>query len=338
MRSILKMKKIIASALFITFVAACQDNDKAISSTDGTSWKPRQNIELVAPSGAGGGWDTTARMVAKVLQENKIIEKGMGVINKTGGGGAIGWAYIASKKGNPHHLFVTSPPIIYIPLNGQSSYNYQDFTPIVNLLADYGAFAVRADAKWDNLNDLFEDRRDDPQSITVIGSSSPGSMNHLMFAQFADEAGVDIQKIKYISEQDGGLITNILNGSADVLSGSVSYILEQVRAGNMKVLAVTSAERLPGDANIFPTAKEQGIDSTYINWRGIFAPKDISPAAVKYYEEAFTELVNSDEWKAIRANYGWDEMFISHAEYPQFLETQQKRAESLLEKLNIRKR
>lgn len=61
-----------------------------------------QNIEMVAPAGAGGGWDTTARMAAQVLNEEGIIEESIGVVNKEGAGGAIGWSYIANQEGNPH--------------------------------------------------------------------------------------------------------------------------------------------------------------------------------------------------------------------------------------------
>jgi putative tricarboxylic transport membrane protein len=126
------------------------------------------------------------------------------VVNKTGGGGAVGWAYIHSKKGSSNNLFVTSPPMLLVPLNGQSKFDYKDFTPIANLIADYAAFAVKADSKWNSLNDLFEDMKKDPSSVTVIGGSSPGSMDHIQFVKIAKAAGVDITKIKYVSDQDGG--------------------------------------------------------------------------------------------------------------------------------------
>ncbi|MBO1913681.1 hypothetical protein J4G37_53815, partial [Microvirga sp. 3-52] len=95
------------------FVAACNDSSDGNSSGDKDGdWKPSKNIEIVAPSGAGGGWDTTARMAAKVLEEEGLIDQGIGVVNKTGGGGAVGWAYIATKKESPYNLFVTSTPMI----------------------------------------------------------------------------------------------------------------------------------------------------------------------------------------------------------------------------------
>ncbi|MDN4609189.1 Bug family tripartite tricarboxylate transporter substrate binding protein [Sporosarcina highlanderae] len=316
-------------------LAACNESSGDADSADG-NWKPTRNIEIVAPSGAGGGWDTTARMAAKVLEEEGLIDKGIGVVNKTGGGGAVGWAYIATKKGSPYNLFVTSTPMIDVPLNGQSEYDYTDFTPIANVIADYGAFAVKADSKWQTLNDLFDDMKKDPTSVTVIGSSSPGSMDHLKFAKFAKEAGVDITKIKYVSEQDGGELTALLNGSVDVFSTDVSEVVEQVRAGNIRVLAVTSEERLEGETiSDFPTGVEQGINTTYINWRGFFGPKDLPEEALKYYEQKFKEMTETDAWKKIRANYGWGDFFMGHEEYKEFLKEQVESSKALLDELGI---
>src|SRR5699024_704842 len=253
---------------FVLFISGCSE-DGSSNGDSNSDWSPEQSIEIVAPSGAGGGWDTTARMAAKVLDEEGIIEQDIGVVNKTGGGGAVGWNYIASKTGSPYNLFVTSPPIIDVPLNGNSEYDHEDFTPIANVIADYGAFVVKEDAKWDTLPELFDDMSDDPTKVTVIGSSSPGSMDHLKFIRFAEAYGVDGEEVKYVSEQDGGEMAALLNGSVDVFSTSVAQAVEQVKAGEAKVLAITAEERLEGDVvEDFETGMEQGIDESYVNWRG----------------------------------------------------------------------
>ncbi|MEN1969577.1 tripartite tricarboxylate transporter substrate-binding protein [Lentibacillus sp. N15] len=324
-------------------VSACSGGDKNTSSDssgdkDSGDWKPDKKIEIVAPSGAGGGWDTTARMAAKMFNEAGIIDQDIGVVNKEGGGGAVGWAYIAGKDGSPYNLFVGSPPLQLVPLNGQSEYNYDDFTPLSNLIADYAAIAVSADAKWDNLNELFDDMKKDPSSITVIGASSPGSMDHIQFIKIAKAAGVDVKKIKYVSDQEGGALTALLNGSVDVYSTGVAETVEQVKAGKIKVLGVTSEERLEGDTlSDFPTAKEQGIDETFVNWRGFFGPPNMDEAAVKYYEEKFKELSDSDEFAEVRAKYGWNEKYMDSKEYKEFLDEEYESNKELLDELGLAK-
>lgn len=340
------MKKItvfLFSFIMIFALAACsssttssgtKDNDKA--STD--NWKPEKTIEFTAPSGAGGGWDTTARMAAKVFSDDKIIEQSIGVVNKPGGGGAVGWAYIHAQK-DPYHLFVASPPLLLVPLNGQSQFGYKDFTPIANLIADYGAIVVKEDAKWNSLKDLFDDMKKDPSKISVVGASSPGSMDHIQFVKIAKAAGVDIKKIKYVSNQDGGALTNLLNGSVQVYSAGIAESVEQVKAGKVKVLGITADHRLKGDViSDFKTAKEQGIDADFVNWRGFFGPPNMDPQALKYYEQKFKELSDSPEWAKLREQYGWDEKFMSSKEYNSFLEQQQKDYQSLLDELGLLKK
>ncbi|MFB4164388.1 tripartite tricarboxylate transporter substrate binding protein [Alteribacillus sp. JSM 102045] len=324
----------------ITLAACGGGEDSGESSAEGDSrdgnWEPEQSLEFVAPSGAGGGWDTTARMAAEGFEEQEIIDQGIGVVNKEGGGGAVGWSYIAGKAENPHHLFVASPPLLLIPLNGQSEYGHEDFTPIANMISDYGAFAVREDAPWDDLNDLFEDMKDSPDDITVIGESSPGSMDHIQFVKIAKEAGVDPNSVKYVSAQDGSTMTNLLNGNADVYSTGVTETVEQVRAGEIKVLGVTAEERLEGNVvEDFPTAVEQGIDETFVNWRGFFGPPGMTDDQIAYYEERFQELNESEFWEETREKYAWNELYMDSEEYADFLEEEKESMQELLDEVSV---
>lgn len=334
------MKKTMLTTILAasTLVFAGCNSEESTNETTGESgaFEPTKNIEMVAPAGAGGGWDTTAREVARVFGETGIIEKNMTVINKEGGGGAIAWAYIHGQDDSPYNLFVSSPPLMFVPLNGQSEYGHEDFTPLANMIADYGAFAVSADSEWEDLNDLFDQMKEDPESVTVVGTSSPGSMDHMQFVRIAKAAGVDPKKIKYVSDQDGGALTSVLNGSVDVFSTGVGEVVEQVRAGNIKVLGVTAEERMEGEIlSDFPTAIEQGIDESFINWRGFFGPPNMDPAAVEYYEAKFQELSESEEFAEVREKYGWNEMFLNSEEYEEFLDNEYKEIEVLLEEIGL---
>ena len=334
----MKQLWLFVSILLVLVLAACGGSSETSGDGNGEGdgeWTPEKNLEIVAPAGAGGGWDTTARSVGKVIEEEGITEQNVGVVNKEGGGGAVGWAYVNSTN-NPHNIFVSSPPLIFVPLNGQSDLSHDDFTPLANMIADYGAFAVAEDAKWQDLNELFEDMKEDPSSVTVVGTSSPGSMDHMQFVSIAKKAGVDIQKIKYVSAQDGGGMTQILNGSADVYSTGVAETVEQVKAGKIRVLGITAEERLDGEVlSDLPTAKEQGIDATFVNWRGFFGPGDMTEGQVKYYEEKLKAVSESDAFAEIRKNYGWDEMYMDSEAYGKFLDEQRKELGSLMEELGL---
>src|SRR5699024_4672760 len=139
---------------------------------------------------------------------------------------------------------------------------------------------------------------------------SAGSMDHLKFPRFAKAYGVDVTKINYVSEQDGGELKALVIERVDVLSTSVALKVEEGKARKVKELAIKAEERLESETiEDFETAKEQGIDETYVNWRGFMGPPDLEPEEVAYYEEAFKALTESDAWKEIRLQYGWDDMY-----------------------------
>jgi putative tricarboxylic transport membrane protein len=330
------MALILSSLLVVT--TACGGTDSASSSESDGGWTPSKPIEVVAPAGAGGGWDTTARTVSKVMEEQKIIDQRMAVVNKPGGGGSVGWSYINGKKGDNHTMFVTSPPIFFVPLNGQSTLSHKDFTPIAGVIADYGAFVVDADSPYDTMNDLVDALKKDPTSVSIVGVSSPGSMDHMQFVKAVKAAGVDVKKLKYVSAQDGSGMSMLLGGKVDVYSTGLAEASEQARAGKVKVLAITAPERLEGDTvSEFPTLKEQGIDDEFVVWRGFLGPKDMDPKAVAYYEKAFKEMVETDQWKEMRDKFGWTDNYMSSEEFGQFLDEEYKEIEALMEEIGLKK-
>ncbi|MFC5604773.1 Bug family tripartite tricarboxylate transporter substrate binding protein [Sporosarcina koreensis] len=335
----MKKKSILLGAVLAlsSIMAACNGDEKA-SSASGDDWKPTKPIEFIVPAGAGGGWDTTARAAAKVLEEQKIVNQRFAAVNKPGGGGAIGWAYIDGKKKDDHLLFPTSPPIMFVPLNGQSDLGHKDFTPIAALTADYAAYLVKSDSPFQNMNDLVDAMKKDPKSISVVGDSAPGSMDHMQFVKSVSAAGVDAKNVKYVSAQDGGGMTMLLGGQVEVYSTGVGEAVEQVRAGNVRVLGVTSAERIEGDViSDFPTLKEQGIDDVFVVWRGIMGPKDMSPEAAKYYENALKEMTETDAWKEELDRYGWLPNWMGSEEFSKFLDEEYDKIDKLMTEIGLKK-
>ncbi|MFC4075273.1 Bug family tripartite tricarboxylate transporter substrate binding protein [Salinithrix halophila] len=317
--------------------AACTGQSTGGKSGASGEWKPKKPIEMIAPAGAGGGWDTTARIIQKTMDKEKLLDKPMAVVNKPGGGGAVGWSYVANKKGDPHTLFVTSPPILFVPLNGQSKVGHKDFTPIAGVIADYGAFVVKKDAKWKNIGDLMGDLKKNPQAASIVGDSSPGSMDHMQFVKAAKKAGVEVKKLKYVSMQDGGGMSALLGGHVDVYSTGLAEATEQARAGKVKVLAITAEKRLKGETvSEFPTLKEQGIDDSFTVWRGIMGPPNMEPAAVKYYEQKIKKMLATDEWKAQANKLGWEEGFMTGEEFGRHMDKEYKTFAKLIKEAGLK--
>lgn len=306
-----------------------------------TSNYPEKPIVIVAPSGAGGGWDLTARATAKVLAETKLVEKSIQVENKPGGGGAVFMAEYATKdKKDQYKLFISSPPIL-INSNkkeGNSPYGYEDTTPLAQLTRDYGAIVVKEDSPFKDLKSALDAIKADPSKVTVAGGSAPGSMDHLVGILPAFKYGIDPKSVKYVSYDGGGeAMAALLGGNADLIATDASSVGEYVKSGKVRVLAVSSTERLGGDLADVPTYKEEGIDAEFTIWRGIFGPKEMTEDSKAFWDAKLKELSEKDEWKAELAKNGWEDEFKGSDEFKTFLAEQDKVIVELLTALDMQK-
>jgi putative tricarboxylic transport membrane protein len=298
---------------------------------------PSRNFECIAPAGPGGGWDTTMRMVAKVLTEKKIITKAMPVVNKPGGGGGVALAYINGKK-DPHTITVYSPPLLLINLTGQTELGYKNVTPLAMLINDYGAFAVHKDSPYKTINDLFDALRKDPISVRLGGTSSPGSMDHIQFLHAAKAAGVDVKEIPYVAFQGGEALANLLGGHIEVYTTGMAEVVGLLEAGDLRVLAITAPERVKtGPLSQIPTLREQGVDAVFTNWRGIFGVPNMPEEAKSFMENALKEMSETPEWAEICARNGWDQVYMGSDDFAKFLEKTNEEYKSLLKDIGLYK-
>ncbi|WP_412674464.1 tripartite tricarboxylate transporter substrate binding protein [Aeribacillus composti] len=321
-------------------LAACGSTATTKSSNKQENY-PAKPIMFVAPSGAGGGWDLTARAITKILDETNLVKQTMTVENKPGGGGTVFMAeYATQDKNNDYKLFVNSPPIIInnLKAEGNSPYGYKDTTPLAQLTKDFGAIVVRADSKFQSMSQLLDAIKQNPKSVTVAGGSAPGSMDHLVAILPIYKTGIDPKIVKYVSYDGGGeAIAALLGGNTDVIATDASSVGEYVKAGKVRVLAVTAPERLGGVLKDVPTLKELGIDAEFTIWRGVFGPKQMSDDAKKFWENTFKKLSEHEKWKEELTKQGWEPEYKGSKEFTQFLQEQEQLISDMLKSLGMHK-
>ncbi|SFJ29348.1 tripartite tricarboxylate transporter substrate binding protein [Thermoflavimicrobium dichotomicum] len=334
-----KLSAILLPGVLALGLAACSQKPNFGNSGKGYPEKP---ITVVAPSGAGGGWDQTARSITKVLQDTKLVNQPLTVENKPGGGGAVFLAeYATQDKKNPYKLFVNSPPIIINNLKkeGNSPFGIKDVTPLAQLTKDYGAIVVKNDSPIKDLPSALKELKANPQKYTLAGGSAPGSMDHLIAVLPAFKSGVDIKKLKYVSYDGGGeAMAALLGGNADIIATDVSGVVEYKKSGKVRVLAVTAPQRLPGEFKDVPTLKELGMkDADFIIWRGVFGPKEMPDEAKKYWEEKLKALSEKEEWKKELEAKGWVSEYRGSVDFTAFLKKQEEQVLTLLKALGMNK-
>lgn len=292
-------------------------------------WRPSQPVEYIAPANPGGGWDTLVRTTARVLQEEGLAEVNFAPINVPGGGGSVAWAQIAADAGNPHKLFAVSPPIILVPLAGQSEYDHTAFTPVARLITDYAVVVVQADSPHQTISELMAAIEGDP-SLAVGGGSAPGSMDHIASAGAAAAAGLDARTVNYIPFSGGGeALVALMGGHVVAVSTGAGEVQAQLASGDVRALAVSSAERVETLPDV-PTFVESGIDFTFDVWRGVMGPPDMPEEAVAYYADMFEKMMATDGWKEAAIQLGWIDAFQGPEDFGAFLDAQQEQFSTIL--------
>jgi len=299
---------------------------------------PARPLELVAPANPGGGWDALARTMNRALEIEKLYPQPMSVLNKPGGGGAVGLAYIFQKKGDDYELVVFSPPLIINTLNKTFTQNYKELTPLAKLITDYQIFIVKADSPYKTLKDLLDALKKNPGAVKFAGGSSPGSMDHLAFCKVAQLAGINPKELSYVAFSGGGeAITTLLGGNVAFVSSGIGESLAQLQAGTVRALAVTSPERLSGPMKDVPTLKEAGINTTYEVWRGVFGVPGMSKEAQAWWAKTLKTMVGTKTWKESLEKLQWLDAYAGAEDFSTFLANEEKSYQTLMATLGFAK-
>jgi putative tricarboxylic transport membrane protein len=295
-------------------------------------------IHFLIPGGAGGGWDGTARGTGEALTKSGIIGSAS-YENMSGGGGgkAIGFL-IENAKSNYGTLMVNSTPIVIRSLVKRFPHNFRDLTMIAGTIGDYAAIITNKNSPLKDFKDLVAAYKKNPKKVAIGGGSVPGGMDHLVAAMAFQAAGADPTKVKYIPYDAGGkLNAAILSGEVVAGSTGFSEAVALAKSGEMRILAVTSAKRIPA-FKAAPTLKEQGYDVTFVNWRGFFAAPGLPEAQANKYRMAIAKMYKTPEWEAVRARNGWVNIHNPGEKFTAFLVNQEKVIKDLMTKLGFLKK
>ncbi len=309
-------------------------------------------IEIMAPAAPGGGWDTTAREMQRVLQEEGLAPQ-VEVYNVEGAGGTVGIAQLVNdERGNDHHLMMMGLVMIGALATNASEVTLDDVTPISRLTAEFEVIVVPADSEYQTLDDLIAAFQADPTAISWAGGSAGGT-DHILVGLIAQAVGVDPTQVNYIPYSGGGeALAAILGGQVSAGVSGVGEWIDQIESGELRALAVsgtaagaaasgeaTPVEATPGAseaaAPVAPTLQEQGIDVELANWRGIVAPPEISEEGRLCLVALVEEMTASEGWAETRERYGWQDFAQAGDEFTTYLSDERDRVIEILTSLGL---
>ena len=293
------------------------------------------SIHFLIPGGAGGGWDGTARGTGEALTKAGLVGTAS-FENMSGGGGgkAIGYL-IENAESNHGTLMVNSTPIVIRSLTGVFPHNFRDLTMVAGTIGDYAAIVVGKDSPINSMSDLIAAYKADPRGTAIGGGSVPGGMDHLVAAMVMKAAGENPTQVKYIPYDAGGMaMAALLSGEIAALSTGFSEAIDLANAGEVKIIGVTADDRVSAYADAM-TMKEQGIDASFVNWRGFFAAPGLPEERKAAYQAAIAKMYDTPEWEEVRARNGWVNIHNSGDDFEKFLAEQEEVIKSLMQELGF---
>ncbi len=283
---------------------------------------------------AGAGWDLTARAMQRTLQEEKIFTKPIVVTNKVGGSGDVGWKYTKQQGG--HILAINSSLLITNHLLGHSKLTYKDFTPLATLAAEWEVVVVSKDTSINNGKELMEKLKKDKNKMKIGVAPGLGNDDHLSFVQVSKVFGINPAELEFfVYENKENVINAVMDKQIDVATLTLSEAEKQYKAGKVKILAVSSPERLKELPDV-PTWKEQGIDVVFQHWKGVMGPPNMTEEEIAYWDEAISKMVKTDTWKNILKEKNWTSFYKNSTETKLFFDQKSEMYEELMYDSEVR--
>ena len=288
---------------------------------------------IMAPAAPGGGWDQTSRSLQEAMTAEGVSGN-VQVVNVPGAGGTIGLAqFVQEANGNPGKLMVGGYVMVGAILTNKSPVTLDAVTPIARLTGEYEVIVVPAASELKSLADLVAKLKADPGSVSWAGGSAGGT-DHITAGLFAKTVGADPKLVNYIAFSGGGeALAAVLGNQVTVGISGYGEFQSQVEAGALRVLGVSSPERIAVvDA---PTFKEGGVDLSIQNWRGIWAGPGLSAEQVAAITADVEKTVNSETWKKVLADKGWNNTWLAGDAFKAQLATEIENTTAILKDIGL---
>jgi len=259
------------------------------------------------------------RLVADVIVKEKLLPQPVVVVNKPGGGGAVGQQYVASRRGDPYVFLQASTNLVGVPIRTGLDLGVDKFVPLGALGFDTNSIAVAENSPFRTLKDLVAAARDKPKTISV-GTTSPGGGAHSMMHKLEKLSGARFNIVSFKSGAES--VTAVMGGHIHATAENLGEVLGQVEVKKLRLLGIPSGKRIAGLPDV-PTLKEQGFDIQAGALRSFVAPAGIPREAAKTLENTLAKVHKSAAWRDYMARNMYEDVYMNAEEFGKWLSAQQ---------------
>lgn len=290
-------------------------------------------LELVVHTAPGGGPDRVARILAEILTREKLVTVPVSVLNKPGGAGGVAYHYMKSRRGDPHTLLTgVGSALLSATLRPDMGINMDDFTPVALLAQDPQAIIVAADSPYRTLREFIDAARRESNGMAA-SITSPTSSGRMLGWLIEREAGV---KFRFVTFKSGSeALTAVMGGHVQFSTENVSESIAAVEAKKLRVLAVSSGERMAALPGV-PTLRELGYDIHIGTGRGLALPGGVSKAAVDAWESIIERVYQSPAWKAHAQSSQYENLWMGSAAFGRYLAQRRQTLQAFLQAINAK--
>ncbi|MCG2594929.1 tripartite tricarboxylate transporter substrate binding protein [Ramlibacter sp. XY19] len=293
---------------------------------------PSKPITMIVPFPPGGLADVVGRPVAEAMGR----ELGQSVIieNKPGAGGGIGMAAASKAAPDGYTILMSLSSFTVIPeadvvIGRSPMYSLNSLKPIARFTADPTVLAVRADAPWKTVKDFVEDAKKRPGAINYGSSGNYGTM-HVPMEILAQNTGIKLTHVPYTGA--GPAVVALLGGQIDAVSSGPATVLQQVKAGKLRVLAHWGNARLQTMPDV-PSLKESGYEAEYAQWSGLFVPAGTPDAVVQKLRAAARAAANDPKVKDVILNAGSPILYQDTPDFEKYVQADARRMADVVKKI-----
>lgn len=290
----------------------------------------KRPIEFVVLFPAGSSADVTARVLAEGM--SKQLDTQIVVVNRPGGGGAVGYKYAAGQAADGHHLVWNSNSISTTYHTGMLPFDYQAFVPVARVQVETPLLFVRGEAPWKSLRDLLQHTKANPGKLNV-GNSGTGSHTHFSSVWLFRTAGAQVVDVPFNAAQ---VVPSLLGGHVDAVMQLPGALAGHVKAGSVRALVALSAARDPFFPNV-PTAREQGVNAVAELWRGVVVPKGTPVRIVARLEDVVRKIVTGPEFARATENLLVAPAFLPAAEFGKLIAKEDAEIAQAVKTLGLRR-
>lgn len=279
---------------------------------------PDRPITLIVPWGAGGGTDSTARIVASLLEQE--LGQPINVVNRTGGSGVVGHSAIAEAAPDGYTIGIATVEIGMMHWQGLTDLTWENYTPLALVNFDPAAVNVREDAPWADLPAFIEEVKANPGTLTASGTGQ-GGIWHLAIMGLLSKLEIDPTAVRWVpSEGAAPGLQELVAGGVDVVPCSIPEARSLIDAGRVRPLAVMSSKRNEAFPDVPSTEEIVGASWEIGAWRGIVGPKDLPEDVTATLTAALEKVYNSADYADFMAKQGFGRQWAAGAEFGTFMQ------------------